>query len=148
MGHEFDPLPFEYEGRYADHHRSLGFDLEQATVLEQRDKDLEDYLAAAVTPLVFHWHGEVADHIDVRNGPGEFGRNGALWRIRYRWDTPAAAGATVEWRLDDVVVFTHTVSSANPHIELPGHPYRQESIVAVVTDVATDGQGLSAFVYL
>lgn len=39
------PLPFEYEARYADHWLRLGFDLEQAAILEERDRQLEDYLA-------------------------------------------------------------------------------------------------------
>lgn len=101
-----------------------------------------------VTPVPFHWPGQVDRFIDLRNGPGEFGAGGLISRIRYRWDTPAAAGATVEWELDGVNVGTHTVTSANPHIELPGWTYSQEAIVAIVTAVGSDASGLTAFVYL
>lgn len=145
---DFDPLPFEYEGRYADHFERLGYDMEQATVLEQRDRDLEDYLAASVVPLVFHWHGTSEDHIDLRNGPGEFRSNGSIYVIRYRWDVAPAASATVQWQLDGVAAFTHTLTGGQAvHIERPGQAYAQEAIVAIVTAVGTDASGLSAFVY-
>lgn len=99
-------------------------------------------------PLAFHWHGSVSAHVDKRNGPGEFGEGGFIHRIRYRWDTPSTTGATVQWRLDDTVAFTHSVTSDDPYVEVPAHPYAQEAIVAVVTAVGSDGAGLSAFVYL
>ena len=102
----------------------------------------------SVTPLAFHWNGQVDRFVSLRNGPGEFGVDGTISKIRYRWDTPAAANATVEWRLDNTLVFTHTVSNANPHVERPGQPYAQEAIVATVTAVGSDALGLTAFVYL
>lgn len=43
---DFTTLPFEYEGRYASEYRDLGFSIEQGAWLEQRDRDLEDYLAS------------------------------------------------------------------------------------------------------
>lgn len=101
-----------------------------------------------VVPVAFHWNGQVDRFINVRNGPGEFGADGRISKIRYRWDTPASAGATVEWRLNNTVVGTHTVTNANPHIEGPGWNYTQQAIVAVVTAVGSDGLGLTAFVYL
>ena len=143
-------LPFEYPFRWRNEtlaERS-GVDLEAAALLEQRDRDLEDYLAATVVPLIFHWHGQVDVHLDKRNGPGEFGRNGTLARIRYRWDTPTATSATVAWYLDGALAFTHTVTSSNPHIEYPAVDYEQEAIVAIVSAVDATAAGLTAFVYL
>lgn len=143
-------LPFEYPFQWDNEslREGAGVTPEGAAILKQRDRDLEDYLASATTPLVFHWNGQVDRFVNIRNGPGEFRSNGAIQLIRYRWDTPAAAGATVEWRLDNAVVGTNTVTSANPHIEQPGWKYAQEAIVPIVTAVGSDARGLTAFVYL
>lgn len=143
-------LPFEFPFRWDNEslREGAGVTPEGAAILKQRDRDLEDYLASAVVPLPFHWTGRVDRFINMRNGPGEFGVDGTISKIRYRWDTPPAADATVEWRLNNTLVFTHTVSNANPHIERPGQPYAQEAIVATVTAAGTDALGLTAFVYL
>lgn len=110
------------------------------------DRDFEE-LSLTRVPLPFHWPGALADHVNVRNGPGEFGGAGELYKIRYRWDTVNTAAATVEWRLADVIVFTHTLpAGANPHVELPEKLYAEEAIVAVVT-AGGGGKGLTAFVY-
>lgn len=42
---EFTPLPFEYQSRYIDHFREWGLPLELAAIMEERDRQLEDYLA-------------------------------------------------------------------------------------------------------
>lgn len=145
-----DSLPFEYPFRWRNGELAerAGVDREAAAVLEQRDRDLEDYLAASVVPLVFHWHGQVDGYVDVRNGPGEFRRDGSIYLIRYRWDTAPAASATVQWQLDGVVAFTHTLTGGESvHVETPGQAYAQQAIVGIVTAVGADASGLSAFVY-
>lgn len=142
------PLPFEYTTRYADTGRDLGFDERMVALLEERDQHLEDYLAASVVPLVFHWHGASSSLVNVRNGPGEFRSNGMIYMIRYRWDTPPAADATVGWELDGVTAFTHTLTGgASVHVERPGQAYAQEALVSIITAVGSDATGLSAFVY-
>lgn len=146
---DLSALPFEYEGRYGDLYRDMGLTMEQAAVLEQRDRDLEDYLAASVVPLIFHWPGTTADHVNVRNGPGEFRVDGTIYMIRYRWDTAPGTAATVKWHYDAAVsaTMTHTLpASTNPHIERPGVAYEQQSIIGIVT-AAGGGSGLTAFVY-
>lgn len=110
------------------------------------DRNFED-LAVTRVPLPVHWPGVVADFVDVRNGPGEFGAPGELYKIRYRWDVPNTTSATVEWRFDDVVVFTHTLPAGeNPYVELPEQAYEEEGIVGIVT-ADGGGEGLTAFLY-
>ena len=115
---------------------------------EQFDRNFDELARMTVTPLAFHWNGQADRFVNVRNGPGEFGVDGTISKIRYRWDTPPAADATVEWRLDNTVVFTHTVTNANPHVERPGVAYAQQAIIATITAVGSDARGLTAFVYL
>ena len=143
-------LPFEFPFRWQneDLTRMAGVSPEAAALLEQRDRGLEDYLAATTVPLIFHWPGTVANHVNVRNGPGEFRSNGTVHMIRYRWDTAPSSSSTVEWKLDGTTVATHTLpATTNPHIEYPAQLYSQEAIVAIVTTSGTSASGLTAFVY-
>lgn len=100
-------------------------------------------------PLVFHWHGAAADHVGTRNGAGEFGAPGTIWKIRYRWDPTLlnTTAATVEWYLDSTLTDTHTLPiGESPHVEKLNWRYFEEGITAIVT-ADGGGSGLSAFVY-
>lgn len=44
---EFRSLPFEYQLRYADHHAKWGLDLDVAADMDDRDRQLEDFLATS-----------------------------------------------------------------------------------------------------
>lgn len=46
---EFTPLPFEYEIRYSDQHKKWGLPMDTAVDMDERDRQLEDYLAALGT---------------------------------------------------------------------------------------------------
>lgn len=100
-------------------------------------------------PLPIHWPGAVANHVNVRNGCGEFGAPGTIWKIRYRWDPTLlnSTDATVQWYFDTTLVDTHTLPAGDsPHIERPMWKYMEEGITAIVTDDG-GGSGLTAFVY-
>jgi hypothetical protein len=116
-----------------------------ADVGSQVDVDVD----VGVPPLPFHWPGAVADHVDVRNGPGEFGADGLIHMIRYRWDTPPSASTvTVQWRFDDAIAMTHTLPvSTDPYVVTPDQPYAQQVIVGVITSAGANAVGLTAFVY-
>lgn len=136
------PLPFEYETRYGDQYRDWGIPLDQAAALEERDRQLENYLAGAAPSLPFHWPGAVADFVNKRNGPGWFPRSGTL-NVVYRFDT--AASVTLQWEVGGAVVATHTVSADGP-VDF-GAAYAGQDIVATVTSDA-GAAGLTAFVFL
>ena len=143
-------LPFEYPFQWDNEslREGAGVTPEGAAILKQRDRDLEDHLAASVVPLVFHWPGAVADHVNVRNGPGEFRFGGTIYMIRYRWDTAPSSSSTIEWKLDGTTVMTHTLpATTNPHLEHSAQAYSQEAIVSIVTASGTGASGLTAFVY-
>lgn len=141
-------FPFEFPFRWDSLREHFPADDVAVDHLDQRDRDLEDFLKATQVPLVFHWPGATADWVDVRNGPGEFRSSGSIYMIRYRWDTPPLVDATVTWRLDDVLTLTHTVpADAAPHVEMPAQDYDQETIVSVVTSADSTAAGLSAFLY-
>lgn len=146
---EFTPLPFEYGQRYSDLYRELGLTLEQAAVLEERDRELEDFLAT-YRRIIFHWPGTLTDHVGVRNGPGEFALTGTIYRIRYALDDDnlGAAGVTLTWEVGGAVpaTGTHTVDANGS--EEPAIAYTAEqSIIGTIT-AATGGSGLTAFVYV
>lgn len=46
---DLSDLPFEYTTRYGDHFKDWGIPLDQAAALEERDRELEDYLAGLST---------------------------------------------------------------------------------------------------
>ena len=140
---DITPLPFEYETRYGDQYRDWGIPIEQAAPLEDRDRQLEDYLAKTVTPLIFHWSGAVADLVGARNGPGWFNGAGNLGVV-YRFDT--AASVTVKWEVGGAVVDTHTFSSDNENV-IAGGFTRDQIIMATVT-ANSGAKGLTAFVFL
>ena len=143
-----DDLPFEYAFRWRDLYTDIGLTSEQASALEDRDRQLEDYLSATVVPLVFHWNGQVDRFVGIRNGPGEFRSDGSIYMIRYRWDTAPSTSSTLEWKLNGTTVMTHTLASGKPvHVEMPAKDYAQESIVSIISSVGADAKGLTAFVY-
>lgn len=147
---DFTDLPFEYATRYGDQFKDWGIPIEQAAELEDRDRQIEDYLAKTATPLIFHWPGGVDDHVNVRNGPGKFAYSGTIYRIDWAWDTAPASAATVEWYFDNSASATHTstVSTATDSTEQPGLSYAGERIVPIVTSVDSTASGLTAFVFL
>lgn len=52
-------LPFEYRPRWGDIYDDYGFTLEQAEILERRDRELEEYLQRAMPPLYYSLPGGV-----------------------------------------------------------------------------------------
>ena len=103
-----------------------------------------------VPPLIFHWPGAVADHIDVRNGPGKLSRAGTIRRIEYVWDTAPATGVTVAWYLDGsgTATWTHNLGTSDEQTEVLSTAYTDQHIVAVVTAADATASGLTAWVYL
>lgn len=141
-------VPFEFPYRWPDLAEQFDLDLpdEVVALLELRDRALENYLSRP-KPLVFHWPGATADHVDVRNEPGWFESDGTIAKIRYAWATAPLVDATVEWELDGVAAFTHTLTGgAAEHSEFPAVHYRGEAICAIVTSADSTATGLTAFV--
>lgn len=59
-------LPFEYTNRWADLYVDLGFSVEQAEILEQRDRELEEYLQVAMPDLIFSLPGPLYESISPK----------------------------------------------------------------------------------
>lgn len=70
-------LPFEYEFRFGDLYKQMGFTYEQATILEERDRQLEDFLLGFMPDLTWTFPG----FLEARTSP--------RWYVRrnYRVDT-------------------------------------------------------------
>lgn len=141
-------LPFEFPFRWNDIRRFLtGVPDEAIDYLDQRDRDLEDFLADR-EPLIFHWTGQVDRHIDVRNGAGKFARTGTAFRIEYVWDIAPATGVTVEWQFDAAVTWTHSLGVTDEDTETEETAYVDQHITAIITAADSTASGLTAFVYL
>jgi len=85
----------------------------------------------------------VTDLVDMVAGPGWFPHPGTIYRIQYRFLTPAAV--TLEWTLGGAAWETHTPSADT--VEFLSQPYNGEDIGATVTSDA-GAEGLTAFVFL
>lgn len=64
------PLPFEYENRYADLYEEFGIAFDTAVVMEERDRQLEDFLAGLRSG---------APVIDVGDGAVPTGHTKGYW---------------------------------------------------------------------
>lgn len=93
--------------------------------------------------LPFNWSGPLADLVGMVAGPGWFPQDGLIYRIGYRFLTPAAV--TVEWTLGGAAWVTHTPSADT--VQFLAAPYAGEDIGATVTSDA-GAAGLTAFVFL
>lgn len=138
-------LPFEFPFQWDNEslREGAGVTPEGAAILKQRDRDLEDYLSLTKPPLIFNWSGAVVDLLNMRAGPDWFRDNGSISHIEYHFDTPASV--TVEWRLDNTVVATHS-PSADSVVTLD-QAYAGQDVVAVVTAAAGAAAGLTARVF-
>lgn len=67
---DFTELPFEYEIRYGEQFPEWGIPMEQAAHLEERDRQLEDFLASFNRPVLV---------IDVGDGAVPTGHTKAHW---------------------------------------------------------------------
>lgn len=77
-------LPFEYEFRFGDLYKEMGFTYEQATVLEERDRQLEDFILGFMPDLTFTLPGPLTESTSPR----------FYIRSNYRVDTWIASVAT------------------------------------------------------
>lgn len=94
--------------------------------------------------LIFHWPTAIADHIDVRNGPGKFDYAGPIYEIEYEFDVEPASGVTVEWYFDDDPanpVWTHVVTGDG--IKNESTQYRDQKIVGIVTVADSTASGMT-----
>lgn len=110
---------------------------------EQIDRNFEELTHTTAPPLVFNWSGAVADLLNMRAGPDWFRDSGSLSHVEYRFDT--AASVTVEWRLNNTVIATH--SPAADSVVALVQTYAGEDVVAVVTAANAAAAGLTARVF-
>lgn len=143
-------LPFEFITRWADVWEEFGIDHRTAAAMDERDRELEDFLANRQRPLIFHWPETTEDLIDVRNGPGWFDGGGTIRQIKYVWDTAPATGVTVAWYFDGsaTATWTHSLGTADEQTEVEVTEYVDQHIVAVVTAADATASGLTAWVFL
>lgn len=131
-------LPFEYELRFGDLYEQLGLTYEQATILEERDRQLEDFLLGFMPDLTWTYPGELSEMTSPR------------WYVRrnYRVDTWIASLATsgttdtvLRVLVAGVPTVTLTIPAGSYMVEEPRYALLRKDEHYVQVEVVSFGTG-------